>query len=44
MKALTITLLLSLFSAQVMALPSRNPSPILGEAVDSSQLQAPTEQ
>ncbi|GLX13355.1 hypothetical protein Pstr01_15940 [Pseudomonas straminea] len=44
MKALTITLLLSLLSTQVMALPSRNPSPILGEAVDSTQLQMPTEQ
>ena len=44
MKALTITLLLSLLSAQVMALPSRKPAPILGEAVNSSQLQAPSEQ
>lgn len=40
MKALTIALMLSLMSAQALALPSRHPAPILGEAIDSSQLQA----
>lgn len=44
MKALPLALLLSLLSAPVLALPSRHPAPILGEAVDSSQLQAPTGQ
>ncbi|WP_278248877.1 hypothetical protein [Phytopseudomonas dryadis] len=37
MKALTIALALSLFSAHVLALPSRDPPPILGEARDSLQ-------
>lgn len=44
MKALTLALLLSLLSAPVLALPSRHPAPILGEAVDSSQLQLATAQ
>ncbi|WP_268945242.1 hypothetical protein [Pseudomonas sp. MM211] len=39
MKVLTIFLALSLLSANALALPSRSPSPILGEAVDSSQQQ-----
>ncbi|WP_279635809.1 hypothetical protein [Phytopseudomonas daroniae] len=39
MKALTIALALSLLSANALALPSRGPAPILGEAVDSSQQQ-----
>ncbi len=43
MKTLTITLLLSLLSAQALALPSRHPAPILGEAVDSSQQQSACE-
>ncbi len=44
MKALTLALLLSLLSAPVLALPSRHPAPILGEAVDSSQQQSASEQ
>lgn len=39
MKVLTILLTLSLLSANALALPSRAPAPILGEAVDSSQQQ-----
>ena len=37
MKTLTLLLTLSLFSATAMALPSKHPSPILGEALDSAQ-------
>ncbi|MCW2294204.1 MULTISPECIES: hypothetical protein [Pseudomonas] len=43
MKALTIVLTLSLLSANALALPSRGPAPILGEAVDSSLQQPATE-
>lgn len=42
MKTLTLLMALSLFSATAMALPSKSPSPILGEALDSTQQQQST--